>query len=50
MRVSNDILKLVPNQSEVVKSLANSIGISRRRSEDILGLAETVYIATREIN
>ena len=44
MRVSKDILKLVPNQSEVVKSLAEQYRkFAKASGEDILGLAETVY-------
>ena len=49
MRVSKDILKLVPNQSEAVKSLAEQYKkFAKASSEDILGLAEIVYIANRE--
>ena len=44
MRVSKDILKLVPNQSEVVKSLAEQYRkFAKASGEDILGLAEIVY-------
>ena len=51
MSVSNDILKLVPNQSEAVKSLAEQYRkFAKASGEDILGLAETVYIANRELN
>ena len=51
MRVSKDILKLVPNQSEVVKNLADQYRkFAKASSEDILGLAEIVYIANRELN
>ena len=51
MRVSKDILKLVPNQSEVVKSLAEQYRkFAKASGEDILGLAEIVYIANRELN
>ena len=51
MRVSKDILKLVPNQSEVVKSLAEQYRkFAKASGEDILGLAETVYLANRELN
>ena len=43
MRVSKDILKLVPNQSEGVKSLAEQYRkFAKASSEDILGLAEIV--------
>ena len=51
MSLSNDILKLVPNQSEAVKSLAEQYRkFAKASGEDILGLAETVYIANRELN
>ena len=51
MSLSNDILKLVPNQSEVVKNLAEQYRkFAKASGEDILGLAETVYLATRELN
>ena len=51
MSFSNDILKLVPNQSEAVKSLAEQYRkFAKASGEDILGLAETVYIANRELN
>ena len=51
MRVSKDILKLVPNQSDVVKNLADQYRTFAKASgEDILGLAEIVYIANRELN
>src|SRR5512136_377789 len=51
MRVSKDTLKLVPNQSAVVKNLAEQYRkFAKASGEDILGLAETVYIATRELN
>ena len=51
MSFSNDILKLVPNQSEVVKSLAEQYRkFAKASGEDILGLAETVYLANRELN
>ena len=51
MRMSKDILKLVPNQSEAVKSLAEQYRkFAKASSENILGLAETVYIANRELN
>ena len=51
MSFSNDILKLVPNQSEAVKSLAEQYRkFAKASGEDILGLAETVYLATRELN
>lgn len=51
MSLSNDILKLVPNQSEAVKSLAEQYRkFAKASGEDILGLAETVYLATRELN
>ena len=49
--LSNDILKLVPNQSEAVKSLAEQYRkFAKASGEDILGLAETVYLATRELD
>ena len=51
MSFSNDILKLVPNQSEAVKSLAEQYRkFAKASGEDILGLAETVYLANRELN
>ena len=51
MSLSNDILKLVPNQSEAVKSLAEQYRkFAKASGEDILGLAETVYLANRELN
>jgi hypothetical protein len=51
MRVSKDFLKLVPNQTEAVKNLAEQYKkFAKASSEDILGLAEIVYIANRELN
>ena len=50
MRIAN-IVKLIPNQSEAVKSLAEQYRkFAKASSEDILGLAETVYVANRELN
>jgi hypothetical protein len=51
MLIANDIVKLIPNQSEAVKSLAEQYKkFARATSENILGLAETVYVANRELN
>jgi hypothetical protein len=51
MLIANDIVKLIPNQSEAVKSLAEQYRkFAKASSEDILGLAETVYVANRELN
>jgi hypothetical protein len=51
MRVSKEFLKLVPNQSEAVKSLADQYKkFAKASGEDILGLAEIVFIANRELN
>ena len=51
MSLSKDILKLVPDQSEVVKNLAEQYRkFAKASSENILGLAETVYLANRELN
>ena len=51
MRVPKDILKLVTDQSEIVKSLADQYRTFAKTSgEDILGLAEIIYIANRELN
>ena len=51
MRMQKDILKLVPDQSEVVKNLAEQYGkCAKASSENILGLGEIVYIANRELN
>ena len=48
MLIANDIVKLIPNQSEAVKSLAEQYRkFAKASSEDILGLAETVYVANR---
>ena len=51
MPMPKDILKLVPDQSEVVKNLAEQYRkCAKASSENILGLSETVYIANRELN
>ncbi len=51
MLIANDIVKLIPNQSEAVKSLAEQYRkFAKASSEDILGLAETVYVANQELN
>jgi hypothetical protein len=50
MRIAN-IVKLIPDQSEAVKSLAEQYrNFAKASSEDILGLAETVYVANQELN
>ena len=51
MLIANDIVKLIPNQSEAVKSLAEQYKkFAKATSENILGLAETVYVANQELN
>ena len=51
MLIAQDIVKLIPNQSEAVKSLAEQYRkFAKASSEDILGLAETVYVANQELN
>ena len=51
MLIANDIVKLIPNQSEAVKSLAEQYRkFAKASSENILGLAETVYVANQELN
>ena len=51
MLIANDIVKLIPNQSKAVKSLAEQYrNFAKASSENILGLAETVYVANQELN
>jgi hypothetical protein len=51
MLISKDILKDIPNQSDAVKSLAEQYRkFAKASGENILGLAETVYLANRELN
>ena len=52
MLIAQDIVKLIPNQSEAVKKLGRAVQASSPRPavEDILGLAETVYVANQELN
>ena len=51
MLIAQDIVKLIPNQSEAVKSLAEQYKkFAKATSENILGLAETVYVANQELN